>query len=185
MIGDIEQRGTANGGLEWFCVQAQPKHEHIGAAHLRQAEIEVFLPRIRFKKGSVRGPVWVTEVLFPGYLFARFNWQDSLRLVHHTTGVSRVVSFGGKAPRIPDAAMSELKDSVGEKELHVIPEEFQPGEQVQISGGAFHGLTAVVTHVYPARERVRVLLDFLGRQTSVDLPTSSLVSDDTPRKKVE
>lgn len=42
----------------WFCVRARPKHEHIAAARLREAGLEVFLPRLRFKKGSVRGPVW-------------------------------------------------------------------------------------------------------------------------------
>jgi hypothetical protein len=43
------------------------KHEHIAAAHLRRAGIEVLLPQIRFKKATARGPVWVTEVLFPNY----------------------------------------------------------------------------------------------------------------------
>jgi len=170
--------------LEWFCVQAQLKHEHIAAAHLRQAGIEVFLPRIRFKKSSVRGPVWVTEVLFPSYLFARFDWQVSLRHVHSIAGVSRVVSFGRRAPRIPDVAIAELRESVGEKELHVIPGVFEPGERVQVSGGAFHGLAAVVEQVFPARERVRVLLEFLGRQTSVEIESGALVSENAPRKKI-
>jgi len=61
--------------LAWFCVRSQPKHEHIAAARLRESGLEVFLPRIRFKKHSVRGPVWVTEALFPNYLFARFDFR--------------------------------------------------------------------------------------------------------------
>lgn len=168
----------------WFCVHAQPKHEHIAAAHLRQAGVEVWLPRIRFKRGSVRGPVWVTEVLFPAYLFARFDWQTSLRLVHHCAGVSRVVSFGGRAPRIPDDVIGELKETIGDQEVHVIPETLTPGETVEISGGAFHGLAAVVEHVYPARDRVRVLLDFLGRQTTVELGVDSVIPSESPRRRV-
>jgi transcription elongation factor/antiterminator RfaH len=165
-------------------VQGQPKHEHIAAAHLRQANIEIWLPRIRFKKSSVRGPVWFTEVLFPSYLFARFDWQASLRLVHHTAGVSKVVSFGGKAPRIPDEVIAELKETIGDQEVLLVPETLQTGEPVQIAGGAFHGLTAVVTRVYSARERVRVLLDFLGRQTAVDLPVQWVVPEEAPRRRV-
>jgi transcriptional antiterminator RfaH len=170
---------------EWFCVQAQPKHEHIAAAHLRQEGLEVFLPRIRFKKSSARGPVWVTEVLFPGYVFARFNWRESLRLVHHASGVSRVVSFGGNAPRIPDEAIADLRATIGEQDLHVIPDEVQPGDEVQISGGAFHGLRAVVQQVMPARKRVEVLLEFLGRQTTVQLDSESVVPEALPRKRVQ
>ena len=179
-MDDVTERAAA----EWFCVQAQPKHEHIAAAHLRQAGLEVFLPRIRFKKSSARGPVWVTEVLFPNYVFARFDWHESLRLVHHAAGVSRVVSFGGQAPRVPPEAIAELRETFGAQELHVIPDEVQAGDAVQISGGAFHGLRAVVQQVMPARKRVEVLLEFLGRQTTVQLSGEAVVPEDLPRTKV-
>ena len=40
----------------WFCLRAQPKHEHIAAGHLRELPgIEVFLPRIRFRRQTRRG----------------------------------------------------------------------------------------------------------------------------------
>ena len=168
----------------WFCLQSQQKHEHIAAAHLRQEGIEVFLPRIRFKRSSVRGPVWVTEVLFPAYLFARFNPHESLPLVRHAPGVSRVVNFGGQVPTIPDAAVAELRQHVGDRELYVIADLVEPGEPVQISGGAFHGLRAVVQQVFPARQRVQVLLDFLGRQTSIELDASAVVPECAARKRM-
>src|ERR1039458_7771599 len=58
----------------WFCIRSQPKHEHIAAAHLkREPGIEVYLPRVRFKRATRRGPVWFTEAFFPNYLFARFD----------------------------------------------------------------------------------------------------------------
>src|ERR1700748_1946643 len=76
------------------CVKTQSKREHIAAAALRQnAEVEVFLPRIRFKKNTSRGPAWFTEALFPNYLFARFNFHTCLRYVHHARGVRGVVHF--------------------------------------------------------------------------------------------
>jgi len=46
---------------------------------------------------------------------------------------------------------------------------------VQIAGGILHGLTAVSTQGLPGKERVMVLMDFLGRQTTVELPTTSIV----------
>lgn len=170
--------------LAWFCVHTQPKHEHIAAARLRSAGLEVFLPRIRFKKPSVRGPVWVTEALFPNYLFARFDPYLSLRLVRSAAGVATVVGFGGQRPTVPDGVVEELRAALGRKELHVINEALEPGDAVQISGGALHGLMAVVTQVRPGKERVRVLLEFLGQQTSVELGMKTVLRAESPRGRL-
>jgi transcriptional antiterminator RfaH len=168
----------------WFCVQTKPKHEHIAAGHLRQEGIEVFLPRLRFRKNTVRGPAWFTEALFPSYLFARFDWQRSLRLVTHAHGVSRVVSFGGAAPQVPEATIAELRQSIGADELRVLPHEVQPGQRVVVAEGAFLGLEAVVAQVMPSRERVQVLLDFLGRQTMVEIRLAAVLPEEPPRARI-
>src|ERR1043166_4859154 len=83
-----------NAHLEWawFCLRAQQKHEQIAANFLRTIEqIEVFNPCIRFPQARRYRKVWLTEPLFPGYLFARFNWQDTLNRVQYAPGVQRVV----------------------------------------------------------------------------------------------
>src|SRR5438876_10708137 len=99
----------ADGGLTWFCVRSQPKHEHVAAANLRRNhELEIVNPRIRFRRATSRGPVWVTESLFPNYLFARFNWKMSLETVQHTGGVAGVVHFGCFWPVIPDNVIEGL-----------------------------------------------------------------------------
>src|SRR3954454_1564060 len=117
----------------WFCIRTQPKHEHIAAAHLKkEADIEVYLPRIRFKRATRQGPVWFTEALFPNYLFARFDLAACLRRVHHARGVRGVVHFGEQWPAIPDAIIDELRATVGAEQVHVISDEVQPGETVVI-----------------------------------------------------
>ena len=169
--------------LAWFCIQTQPKHEHIAAAHLKtEPGIEVYLPRIRFRRSTKQGPVWFTEALFPNYLFARFVLKLSARKVHHLRGVRGIVHFGEQWPTIPDKDIAELRASVGAEQVHVIPQEPVPGQEVIISGGAFHDLKAVVTRVMPGPARVAVLLDFLGRQTMVELPTESVVAEANRRK---
>jgi transcriptional antiterminator RfaH len=175
---------TPDNAPAWFCVRSRPKHEHIAAARLREAGLEVFLPRLRFKKGSVRGPVWVTEALFPNYLFARFNLRASLRLVRSAAGVSHVVHFGEITPAVPDDVVNELRARLGAEELHVIPENFAPEDRVQISGGVMHGLSAVITQIMPAKERVKVLLEFLGQQTVVEVDARAVVREGGPRGKV-
>ncbi len=171
-------------GQAWFCVRSRPKHEHIAAARLREAGLEVFLPRVRFKKASVRGPVWVTEALFPNYLFARFDVHESLRLVRHAAGVSTVVHFGTHLPAVPDDVLESLRALTGSEQLHVLPEQLAPDDRVEISGGVLHGLAAVVTQVMPAKDRVKVLMDFLGRRTEVELEAAAVVKEAAPRNQV-
>jgi transcriptional antiterminator RfaH len=166
----------------WYCVRSQPRHEHIAAAGLRRnLELEVFLPRVRFKRPTRKGPVWVTEALFLNYLFARFDWRDCLRRVQSARGVESVVHFGKHWPVIPDGVIAGLRAAMGDEELRVIAHEFNPGDVVEIGVGAFHGLQAVVTRIMPGKQRVAVLLDFLGRQTTMELASEQLAPKAQPR----
>jgi transcriptional antiterminator RfaH len=160
----------------WFCLQSQPRHEHIAAAHLRQTgAAEVFLPRIRFPRATRRGKVWFTEALFPGYLFAKFDWRASLRQVRHARGVRGVVHFGERWPTIPEAIIAELRRAFGESELRTLGAQFAPGDEVQIAEGPLRGFKAVISGVLPGTARVAVLLDFLGQQTVIEFPAHSVV----------
>jgi transcriptional antiterminator RfaH len=163
----------------WFCVRTQPKHEHIAAACLRQnLDLEVFLPRIRFKRTTRQGPAWTTEALFVSYLFARFDVTSGLRQVRNARGVRSVVHFGNCCAKVPETVIAELRIMMGNNELRILTGEFNPGEVVEIAGSALHGLQAVVTKVLPAKQRVAVLLDFLGRQMSVELSADQIVRKD-------
>jgi len=167
--------------LEWFCVRSKPKSEHIAARHLEEAGIDVFLPRIRFQRLTRRGKVWFTEALFPGYFFSRFDWASSFRNVCGTNGVTTVVHFGDNCPRIPAAAIEELRGLFGAESLRELSPELNVGDEVKIATGPFQGLVAVVNKVLPAPERIRVLLDFLGRQTSVEVQVASIIPVTEPR----
>jgi transcriptional antiterminator RfaH len=174
-----------NKNAAWFCLRSQPKHEHIAAAHLRKMDgIEVFLPRVRFKRATRKGAVWVTEALFPGYFFAQFDWQISLRQVQHARGARGVVHFGERWPTIPKEVVEELRQAVGTAELHVVSQEFSPGDAVQIADGSLRGLRAVVSRVMPSRERVAVLMEFLGRQTMIELPLNSILKEGSERAAI-
>jgi transcriptional antiterminator RfaH len=162
--------------IAWFCVRSQMRHEEIAARQLRQMErVEVFNPRIRFARATRNGPVWVTESLFPNYLFVRFDWETSLPRVHYAPGVAGVVHFGTRWPHIPDQVIEDLRASLGPENLHVSPEGFEPGDQIQIAGGIFHGLTAVIVSAMPGQQRVNVLMEFLGQQATVEVAVNSIV----------
>jgi len=167
----------------WFCLRSQPKHEHIAAGHLKKMDgVGVLLPRIRFQRTTRQGLVWVTEALFPNYLFARFDWHLSLRQVQAAPGVSGVVHFGSRWPVIEEAVIEELKSAIGPEELHVISTTLHPGDVVEIAEGAMRGLHAVVSRVLPSRARVAVLLEILGRQTTIEVPANLLIKEGNARE---
>jgi len=169
----------------WFCLRSRPKHEHIAAAHLKKMEgVEVFLPRVRFQRSTRQGLSWVTEALFPNYLFARFDWQKSLRQVQAARGVGGVVHFGERWPVIAEAVIADLQQMVGDTELHTISATLTPGDAVEIAEGSMRGLHAVVTRVMPSRERVAVLMEFLGRQTTIEVPLRAIIKEGDVRATV-
>ncbi len=164
------------GKKQWFCLRSQPKHEHIAAAHLRKIEgVEVFCPRIKYKKATRTGPAWFTEALFPNYLFAKFDPEPHKVQVRYTSGVCTILRFGMSEAYVPEETILSLRQGLDDTEIRVIPEVPEVGDQVTIASGAFRGLLAVVRQVMPAKERVRLLLDFLGRPQEVDLAYSEVV----------
>lgn len=164
--------------LPWYCLHAQPKHEHIAAVYLRRySKLEVFAPRIRFRQLRRGTKMWMTEALFPGYFFARFDFATRLREVRHSHGVRGVVHFGRKYPSLSDALVEQLRVVSGAEELVVVePSLPEQGHPVRLVGGLFGGIETVVTSYLPAKERVKVLLTFMGRELEVEMPAREVSS---------
>jgi transcriptional antiterminator RfaH len=72
--------------------------------------------------------------------------------------------------------MVALQSRVGAEEIVTVDSSIKIGQPVQITEGAFQGLEGVVTRLLPARERVRVLLEFLGRSLETEISTARLLA---------
>ena len=159
----------------WFCLRTQRKREHIAAACLRRiSEVEVFCPRVRFRKPTTRGPVWFVECMFPGYLFARFDYATYHRQISQRPGVSGFVQFGERLALLPDALIGEIQTRTGPSELVEIAPTLEPGQSVRIIQGPFRGLEALVTRVITARERVEILIEWMGRSLHAEASLADL-----------
>lgn len=162
----------------WYCVRVRPKQEAVTARMLRaEAGIEVFCPFIRFKRARRDGTMWVTEGMFPGYVFGRFVFADLHRHISAISGVSAIVRFGEQPAVVPDAVIAELRAHVTDQETVVIPQPIEAGAEVRIVEGAFQGVKAVVSRVLPARMRVAVLLEVLGMEREVEIGADALLPD--------
>lgn len=160
----------------WFSVWTKPKHEHIAAAGLRRnLGLEVFLPQLQFRKVTRNGWREVTEPLFPGYLFVRCQVAEKTNEIQSANGVKRLVQFGGKIPSIPDGIIEELQKYFETDNLVAVEESLLPGDEVSVAEGAFAGMSALVLRALPARQRVQILLEILGRPTTVEVGRHLLV----------
>jgi transcriptional antiterminator RfaH len=167
--------------LRWRVIRARPKGEHLAAQHLRAAGFEAFSPRVRHQKKTQRGRVWFTEAMFPGYLFCRYSVRESLRHVISTPFVSSALTFMHDAGAVADPLIASLRAEFDEKETVTVETTIQPGETVDIVDGPMRGLTATVTRILPGRDRVRILLEFIGGLQEIEVPLISLLTGRDPR----
>ena len=167
----------------WYCIHSKSKCEHIAAAAVRQLEgVETYCPRLRFQRSTKRGKVWFVDALFPSYFFARFDYPTSFRAVKHAHNVIRIVDFGGKPTPIADEIIEALKVEMQGQELREISHGVQVGDVVEIAEGPMRGLKGIVENVENGTERVRILLDFLGRQSMVEVPAVKLLNERAPQE---
>ena len=168
----------------WYAIKAQTKREHIAAEAIRvRAALEVFCPRITyFKNTEQRGRIRFTEALFPGYIFVRCAISEQFRHLLAIGGVSGVVRYGDHFPTVPEAFIAELQDRLIGECREVDDPQLGEGSEVVVTDGPFADLRAIVSGLIPARERVAVLLDFLGRQIKVEVAADSVIAAD-PRAR--
>ena len=162
--------------MNWYCIHAAPRQESKVAGFLqREAKVEVFAPRIRFRRMRAGSPIWANEALFPGYLFARFDYFEQRRQIQAFHGVTCIVHFGDRAAEVEENLIEELRSMVADNETVEVTADPQPGSDVVITGGPMRGLKVLVTRVMPARQRIAILLELLGTHREVEIEISRVL----------
>jgi len=179
---------TTTTTAQWFCVRCQTKREHIAADRLREFEgVEVFCPRLRYRKATRRGKVWWVESMFPGYVLAKFDIAEMERAVTFCHGVRGLVRFGSEVPAVPDSFVEAIKDEVrkrkgsAEDELLTLSPVIEIGDEVEIAHGPLQGTKGTVISVPSATERVKILIEFLGNPQALDVDLFSIL---LPRRPI-
>jgi transcriptional antiterminator RfaH len=153
-----------------YAVRTNPKHEHIATANLRRhSGMALFFPKISLEKLVRCCLVRVVESLFPCYVFVHCVVEEQVSEIQHTSGVRRLVQFGDKFPPVSNAFIEELLACFGVDELLAAESRLVAGDEVTVATGAFAGMSAQVLKSLPAKKRVQILLDMVGRSTPVEV----------------
>ena len=162
--GEQEMRDWSTG---WYCIRAKPRQENVASATLSTLDqVEVFLPRTQRARKAKAGPL---KPLFPGYFFARFDPVQHLRNVHYGRGVAYIVNRKGVPVHVSSQVMIELKLLSPDGIVEIPDQPHNIGDSIKVISGIFKGDEGMVTQLIPARERVRVLFEILGRPTEVEI----------------
>jgi transcriptional antiterminator RfaH len=113
--------------------------------------------------------------MFPGYLFARFDYLAFHRRIRQRPGVSGFVQFGDRLALLPNYLISEIRIRTGENELIELNHGLEQGQNVRIIKGPFQGLEALVTRLITARERVEILVEWMGRSLHAEASIADLL----------
>ena len=109
---------------------------------------------------------------FPGYVLVEMIMSDEAwYIVRNTPGVTGFVGSHGAGSK-PAPLMQEEIDVILKRmgmSTKVREIEFQKGEPVTITEGAFDGLTGVVEEVDSEKGKLKVMIEMFGRETIAEL----------------
>jgi transcriptional antiterminator RfaH len=158
----------------WYALYTKPKMEHQVSTLLDKKGIQTYLPLVEVPDKKRQG--WVKQPFFPCYLFARADLDVvGQGMLAWTPGLRRLVGFGGEPAVVADDIIAVLQKRLAEKRgRRLLDERFRPGERVVITTEPFQGFEAVFDQTLSASGRVRVLVNFLGRQTACEVEIDAL-----------
>lgn len=127
----------------------------------------------------------ITRVYLPGYVLVRMDLtDDSWGIVRHTPSVTGFVgqsttpiplTFDEVVKMLTPSVLARVsrenadKTSSPKAKPKVEVADYEVGESVQITDGPFAGVPAQITEINTNNQRIKALVEILGRSTPVDL----------------
>ncbi len=176
---ETEGEGT-KGGTEaaWYVIHCYSGFENkvrynleqrIETMGMKDIIYEVIIPtqeEIEVKEGKRRT---VERHVFPGYVLVRMILtEESWFVVRNTPGVTGFVGMGNEPTALRPEEVSQILRRMEAEAPHV-KVSFRVGERVRIVDGPFNDFRGQVAEIDMERNKVRVMVNFFGRETPVEL----------------
>jgi transcriptional antiterminator RfaH len=156
----------------WCAVRLMLRREALALHCLGLAGYLTYCPRLRAQRLSHGRRIEVRPLLFPGYcfVFIELQWHAA----RWSPGTLGLIMAGDAPARVPDHVIAEIRarERDGLIELPK-PPGLQRGDAVRVIDGPLQGLLGLYAGMKP-HERVAVLLQILGSQQRVELPSNAI-----------
>ncbi len=157
--------------LNWYALNSKPHCERIVLDALAARGIEGYLPLWQPARAGRRGSG--ERPFFPSYLFAHVDLDAvGISALQYVPGVRRLVYCGEIPAPVPPAAIERIRARLAGMERAVTDAEGQiltAGDRVLITGGVLAGLEAVFDGQLSSDERVRLLINFIRKNTRIQI----------------
>lgn len=158
-------------GQRWYTIRTKPRKEGTVEKRLKDLKLDVFLPWIRARRRIGTRHQWILEPLFPGYLFCHVDLLLVGKIARYAPGVKDFVRFGNRIAEVKEEVINSLLARCPDGIAQVGLRPYRAGETLMIKEGPLSGLDVVFEREMRGVDRVAVLLDLLGRQTRLILPS--------------
>ena len=176
--GEEPEESTDEEDRAWYVIHCYSGYENkvrhnleqrIESMGMKDKIFDVVIPtqeEIEVKEGKRRV---VERHVFPGYMLVNLALsEESWYVVRNTPGVTGFVGMGNDpTPLRPEEVAQILRRM--EADAPHIKVTFKVGEKVRIVDGPFNDFRGVVDDLDMERAKVRVMVNFFGRETPVEL----------------
>jgi len=143
--------------------------QRIDTMGMKDKIFDVVIPtqeEIEVKEGKRRT---VERHVFPGYVLVNMIMtEESWYVVRNTPGVTGFVGMGTQPTPLRPEEVSQILRRMEAEAPHV-KVSFKVGERVRIIDGPFNDFRGTVHEIFAERNKVRVNVNFFGRETPVEL----------------
>jgi transcriptional antiterminator NusG len=159
---------------KWYVVHTYSGYENkvkaniektIENRHLEDQILEVRVPLqdvVEMKNGTAKQ---VQKKMFPGYVLLNMIMNDDTwYVVRNTRGVTGFVGPGSKPVPLTDEEMLPL--GIQKENIQV---DFQEGDTVVVTGGAWKDTTGVVSAINMQKQTATINVELFGRETPVEI----------------
>ena len=175
---ESEQLVEPSDQRSWYVVHCYSGYENkvrhnleqrIDTMGMKDKIFDVVIPtqeEIEVKDGKRRT---VERHVFPGYVLVNMILsEESWYVVRNTPGVTGFVGLGNQPTALRPEEVSQILRRM-EAEAPMIKVTFKMGERVRIVDGPFNDFRGTVSEIDMERSKVRVMVNFFGRETPVEL----------------
>ena len=165
---------------QWYVLRVQTNREEsvrdglltrVRAAGLEEQISSVLVPTETVSEIKAGKKVTSEHKIYPGYLFVEMDLtEEALAMVKNCPGIGDFLGTGGAAVALSEKEVEKVTaEAESKEEAPTIKIDFEPGDNVKISEGAFKNFDGVVEEVLHEKGLLRVAVTIFGRPTPVEL----------------
>ena len=138
--------------------------------NLSNQKFDYYLPKITTTKINSNPKV---EVLFPGYIFINTS-SENYSVLKYTKGIKDILKFGDQISFLSSEDIKAMQIVEKTSKSSPVAKQLQIGQDAYIKKGSLKGSIVKICSL-PSKERVGVLLHFLGSARRVFISKKDLI----------